>query len=170
MKKLFLFTGISAVFLTGCSAIDHSQKNTAVVNGLQSDNSGHYQYVKDYPVSRQVLPDDLKVQQCAVAVVSPADGGTNGATTGSLYTTRGVTSYSITSLGNPVTFIVGYTLNLSANSHGIRYVFTDIRQSQSKDGSLTDTGPTSLWVGSNPEQTVAAFTNISDKINHCLSS
>ena len=170
MKKLFLFTGIAAVFLSGCSAISHNNNSATAVNGLQTDNSGHYQYMKNYPVTGQGAPEALRLQQCTVAAVSGAEGEANGTTTGSLYTTHGTTSYSITSLGNPVTFVVGYTLNLSASSSGIRYVFTDIRQAQSNNGSLTDTGPASLWVGSNPQPTVAAFTQISDQINHCLSS
>lgn len=170
MKKLLLFTGLSAVLLSGCSAIGNNKNSTAAVNGLQLDNSGHYQYVKNYPVSGQGVPGALKLQQCSVAVVSGAEGGSNGTITGSLYTTRGTTSYRITSLGNPVTFVVGYSLNLSTSSSGVHYVFSDIRQAQSNNGSLTDTGPLSSWVGSNPQQTVAAFTQISDQINHCLSS
>lgn len=170
MKKLLLCTAIATLFLSGCAAIGQTKNSATAVNGLQTDNNGHYQYVKNYPVTGQTAPEALKLQQCAVAVVSGAEGGANGTATGSLYTTRGTTSYRITSLGNPVTFVVGYTLNLSTNSGGIRYVFTNIRQAQSNTGSLTNTGPANEWVGSNPQQTVAAFTQISDQINHCLSS
>lgn len=169
MKKLLLFTGLSAVCLTGCSAIGNHQ-TTATINGLQADNSGHYQYVKNYPVNGKTAPDAVKLQQCAVAAVSGTEGGENVTATGSLNTIRGTTSYNITSLGNPVSFVVGYSLNLSANSSGIRYVFTDIRQAQSHSGSLTDAGPLSSWVGSNPQQLVAALTRISDRITHCVSS
>lgn len=170
MKKLLVCTGISAVFLSGCSAIDHNKNSTAAVNGLQLDNSGHYQYVKNTPASGQMIPDALKVQRCSVTAVSGAETRASGTMTGSLYTTRGTTSYSITSLGSPVTFVVGYTLSLGIHNSGIRYVFTHISQAQSHDGTLANIGPASLWVGSNPQQTVAAFTQISDQINHCLSS
>ena len=120
MKKLLVCTGISAVFLSGCSAIDHNKNSTAAVNGLQLDNSGHYQYVKNTPASGQMIPDALKVQGCSHTAVSGAETRACVRMTGCLYTIRGKTSYSITSLCSTVTFVVGSSVGLGRTSSGLR--------------------------------------------------
>ncbi len=173
MKKVVIVSVLSGLMLTGCSAINNNRVSaTTPVAGLQSDNQGQYQYVKTYPQTGNGGSDTTRLQQCAVSAIAMRPGAVSGTRYGDVFTAAGFTSYSITSLGNPVKFTVNYTLAISGNNGGLRYVFSHIQQVQRPVGNLAVSGADTVspWVGANPQQVVGAFNTISDQINSCLSS
>ncbi len=146
--------------LSGCTLSEHPA-TTAVtaIQGVYSDNSSQYGYIKSFPHPAGEGVSADKLRQCVLSTraaqrLSPVGNGFSGQTT-----------YTVNRMGAPVPFVVNFTLQVSETSSQRNYVFSQITQAPEEGKSVTS----DAWVTANPAQVVGTFNNVSTDINRCLS-